>query len=254
MSFLIGLLLCCAALSVIVLFGGSPLILFDWKALVFVAAGIVGLSFIASPMSSLFKRFCWAARAMRRPKDPELLIDRIIELVNTARREGILALESKETEISDPILKKGLGLITGSAQRETIEKILKSDAEYESSMEKSSQDFIERIAVMSPGIGMLGTLVEIIQMLYTYKEPATLAPGIANALLPVLYAGIISYIILMPIVSRIKSGSQKHELQRQLSIDGVLAIQSGEPSYIVRQSLSRYIEKKTQNKETEEMS
>lgn len=244
MSFVLGLVLCAAALSVIVMAGGNPLILFDWKALLFVVAGIIGITFITSPATSFFNRIKWAAKAMSRPQKPETLVDGIMDIVQVARREGILALESKESEVSDPIIKKGLGLITGSAERDTIEKILQSDADYAASMEKSSQDFVERIAVMSPGIGMLGTLVEIIQMLYTYKGPSTLAPGIANALLPVLYSGIIAYIILMPIVSRIKSGSQKHEITRQLSINGVLAIQSGEPPYIVRQSLSRYITSK----------
>lgn len=240
MSFVLGLAVCAAALALIILSGVDPSMLFSWKALVFVAAGIIGLTLITSPLTSLFKQFAWAAKTIRRPADPGVLIDKIMELVRLARKDGILALESKEAEVADPYLKKGLALITGSADRESIESILSDDSAFESSMEKSSHDFVEKIAVMTPVIGMLGTLVEIVQMFYTYKGPSTLAPGIANALLPAVYSGLIAYLFIMPLVSRIKSGAQKHRLQRELAIKGVLAIQSGETPFIVRESLSRY--------------
>lgn len=240
MSFILGLVLCAAALAVIVLSGGSAAKLLDYQALLFVLAGILGLVLITSPMNSFRKVIRCAAATLRRGSKPEKIIEQITELVQTARHEGILALEGREDEVNDPILKKGLILITGSADRETIESILKSDAKFSSDLEKSSVDFIERIAMLSPGIGMIGTLVEIVQMLYTYKGPQTLAPGIAQALLPVVYSGVIAYLILMPLASRVKSGSERKKLQRELAIQGVLAIQSGEPPHIVEQRLSRY--------------
>lgn len=240
MSFILGLVLCAAALAAIVMGGGSPERLLDYKALLFVLAGNIGLILITSPMASFLKIIRCAAGTLRRGVRPEKLIAQIMELVQTARREGVLALEGCEDTVKDPILKKGLVLITGSADRETIESILFKDAQFSSGLEKSAQEFIERIAVMSPGIGMIGTLVEIVQMLYTYKGPQILAPGIAKALLPVVYAGIIAYLILMPLASRVKSGSDRQKLQRELAIQGILAIQSGEPPYIVEQRLSRF--------------
>lgn len=240
MSFILGLVLCAAALTVIVLSGGSASRLLDYQALLFVLAGIMSLILITSPLNSFIKVIRCAAGTLRRGIKPDKLIEQITDLVQTARHEGILALEGCEDKVNDPILKKGLILITGSADRETIESILTNDVQYSSDLEKSAQDFIERIAMMSPGIGMIGTLVEIVQMLYTYKGPQTLAPGIAQALLPVVYSGIIAYLILMPLASRVKSSSERKKLQRELSIQGVLAIQSGEPPHIVEQRLSRY--------------
>lgn len=240
MSFVLGLAVCAAALAVVIFSGADPSMLFNWKALIFVVAGIIGLMLITSPLTSLFKQLAWAAKTIRRPADPGVLIEKIMELVRLARKDGILALESKESEVGDPYLKKGLALITGSAERDTIERILNDDSSFESSMEKSSHDFLEKIAVMTTIVGILGTLVEIVQMFYTYKGPSTLAPGIANALLPAVYSGLIAYLLIMPLASRIKSGAQKHKLHRELAIKGVLAIQSGETPFIVRESLSRY--------------
>ncbi|MFO7160007.1 MAG: MotA/TolQ/ExbB proton channel family protein [[Clostridium] cellulosi] len=241
MSFIMGLALCAAAVLIIVIGGGDPLKLVDYKALAFVLIGITGLIIITSPMKSFIKHLECLKQTLKKGESPDKLIEQIVWLVQTARREGVLALENCEDEVKDPILKKGLVLITGSADRETIESILESDALYYAEREKSVQEFIERISMMSPGIGMIGTLVEIVQMLYTYKGPQTLAPGIAKALIPVVYSGIIAYLLLMPLASRIKSGSERRKQHRELAIQGVLAIQSGEPPSIVEQRLSRFV-------------
>lgn len=253
MSVILGLIICAAALAAIVMRGGSAAELLDLRALAFVLAGTAGLVLIASPMTAFFRDLKCAAKTLRRGPPPDKLIEKIMQLVQTARRDGILALEGCEAEVDDPILKKGLVLITGSADRETIESILEKDALYSCGVEKSAQDFIERVAMLSPGIGMIGTLVEIVQMLYTYKGPATLAPGIAKALLPVVYSGIISYLVLMPIASRVKAGSNRQKLQRELAIQGVLAIQSGEPPYIVEQRLLRFSGAKKREEKAEDL-
>lgn len=245
MSLILGVLVACSGVALIFLSGGSVGSLLSYKAIAFVLIGIIAVTLITSPGSSLFKRFARVAKTLRKPTKSEILIEKILTLVQTARREGILSLENQENTVSDSYVKKGLELITGSCERETIHEILQKDSDFESSEEKLAQDFIERIAILSPGIGMLGTLVEIVQMLYTYKGPETLAPGIANALLPVVYSGLIAYLILMPLVSRIKVGAEKHRLQRDLAIQGILAIQSGEPPYIVKARLQRYTSKKS---------
>lgn len=247
MSFFMGLALCAAAILIIVMGGVSPTRLIDYKALIFVLVGIIGLIFIMSPMKSFISNLKSVAKMLRRGIKPEKLIEQILKLVQTARREGILALEGCEKDVNDPTLKKGIALITGSADREAIESILESDGKFFADAEKSAQEFIERIAVMSPGIGMIGTLVEIVQMLYTYKGPQTLAPGIAKALLPVVYSGIVAYLLLMPLAARVKAGSDRLRQQRELAIQGVLAIQSGEPPHIVEQRLSRFVGEANKN-------
>lgn len=242
MSFILGILLCCAALVIIIMGGSSPAKLLDCNALLLIVGGMAGIMFITCPMATLRQNLSTAAEAFHKRVNTRKLIEQIMELVGTARREGILALEGCEGNVKEAILKKGLVLISNSADRETIENILQSDAKNMCEKEKSAQEFIERIAVMLPGIGMIGTLVEIVQMLYTYKGPQILAPGIAKALIPVIYGGAVAYLILMPLASRIKSCSDRLKRQRELEIQGVLAIQAGEPPHIAEERLSIYLD------------
>ena len=240
MSFLLGLLLCGAAFAVYFIGGADAARLLDTKALLFVTLGTIGAAFITSPMQTLFRDLACIAKLLRKKAKTEQLIGQIVTLVKAARREGVLSLEGHENEIGEPILKKGIVLLTGSADRETVEDILVKDSQYSSAVEKSAQEFVERIAFLSPGIGMIATLVELAQMLYTYKGPQTLAPGVANALIPVVYAGLIAYLILFPLSSRVKAGSEKLRQRRELAIQGVLAIQAGEPPFVVEQRLLRF--------------
>jgi chemotaxis protein MotA len=243
MSFIMGILICAAGFAMIVFGGVNPARLLDYKALVLAVAGTLGIMFVISPLPAILQNISTVAKTLRKRVSSQKLILQIMELVQMARHDGILALEGCEAGITDAILKKGLILVAGSADRETIKSILLKDAEKNAEEEKSAQEFIEHVAMMSPVIGMIGTLVEIVQMLYTYKGPTMLAPGIAKALLPVVYSAIIAYLIIMPLASRVKSGSDKLKRQRELAIEGVLAIQAGEPQHIAEERLLIYSEK-----------
>lgn len=247
MSFIVGIFIFAAALFMIVIEGGNPAILLDYKALILVTAGTAGVMFVICPLPAILQNVSAAVLTLRKRENSKKLIKQIMELVQTARREGVLALEGRESEIKDIILKKGLLLVAGSADRETIKSILEKESEKASEKEKSAQEFIERIAMMSPVIGVIGTLVEIVQMLYTYKGPAMLAPEIAKSLLPIVYGVVIAYILILPLSLRVKFGSDRLKRQRELAIQGVLAIQAGEPPHIAEERLLIYtdeIEKK----------
>lgn len=244
MSFIIGIVIFAAALFMVVIEGGNPARLLDYKALLLVSVGTAGAMFILSPLPAIIENVSTAISALGKRQSPKKLISQIMELVQTARREGVLALEGQISEIKDVILRKGLKLVAESADRETIKNILLKEAESADEKEKSAREFFERIAMMSPVIGMIGTLVEIVQMLYTYKGPATLASGIAKALLPVVYGVAVEYLLIMPLVSRVKSGSDRLKRQRELAIQGVLAIQAGEPPHIAEERLMIYTDEK----------
>lgn len=238
MSFILGILVCGAALAIVLTHGGSPMLLFDARALMLVTVGSLGMMFVISPFKVLCKHVRTVVGIITNHDNVQKLIPQIMELVSVARKNGVLALEGREGKVDNVILKKGLILISSSADRESIGSILEEQAGFFKQEEKEALEFVERLEIMSPVIGMLGTLLEIVQMLFAYKGPQTFAPGVARALLPFVYGAIIAYLIIMPLASRIKSGSGKLAQLRELAIMGVMAIQAGEPPYIVEERLN----------------
>ncbi|HEX3026315.1 MAG TPA: MotA/TolQ/ExbB proton channel family protein [Clostridia bacterium] len=240
MSFIIGVALSAVLIVITVMRGANPALLLDYKALLFVVGGTVGSILITFPFSDLRKEMATIAKLLAPQQHPQKLITRISELAQLARKEGVLSLDGKSKSVDDAILSKGLNLISVSADHEIIRNILEKESDFIGRQEKSAQDFFERLSVLTPGIGMVGTLLEIVQMLYRYTDPKKLAPEIAASLLPVVYGALLSYLILMPLASRLKVGANRRKMLRELAIEGVLALQAGEPPYIVEERLGVY--------------
>lgn len=241
MSLILGIAVCAVAVGLMALRGGTPAMLFDQNALFLIIIGMIGATFIICPFSFLKDIFSVIIQTLKPVKKTDKLVSDILELTQTARREGILALEGREKNVENHILKKGLTLISGSADAATVRNILEKESSVVGEKEKAAQELFERLAVFSPGIGMVGTLIEIVQMLYRFKGPSDLAPGIAKALLPVVYGAVCSYLILFPLAARIKAGADRQRDVRELAIEGVLSIEAGEPPHLVEERLEAFM-------------
>lgn len=241
MSFLFGLVLSGFVFVVLALRGGNTAMLLDPVALILVFGGTLGSLLIITPISSLTYKIIIIKKTLGASEKPEKLLKEIMIIAQSARKKGLLSLESMESEIKNATLKKGINLILDSADAITIRSVLEKESSYISEKEKSAQELIERLAVFAPGIGMVGTLVQIVIMLGAYKNAETIAPQIAHSLLPVVYGAVLSYLLLFPLSARIKIGAEKKRAIRELSIEGVLAIQAGEPPFLVEQRLEVYL-------------
>jgi chemotaxis protein MotA len=241
MSFLFGLVLSGFVLVVLVLRGGNAAMLLDPVALLVVFGGVLGSLLIITPFSSLFDKIVVIKKTLGPTEKPEKLLKEITAIAQVARKKGILALENLDIEIKNSILKRGINLILESADAIMVRSILEKESSYISEKEKSAQELIERLAVFAPGIGMVGTLIQIAIMLGSYKNAQTIAPQIAHSLLPVVYGAVLSYVLLFPLAARINTSAEKKRAIRELSIEGVLAIQAGEPPYLVEQRLEVYL-------------
>ena len=241
MSFLIGLTLGAAAVALLALRGGSPAVLLDPKAAAFVLAGMLAALFVTFPFSALRAQLRTIFRLLRPAGKPRELIETIGGLAQTARRGGVLALEGSEKKIGDPMLKKGLLLIASSVDQSALRSILEKESELIARREKASQEFFERLAALTVGIGVAGSLLEAALLLTRYTGPQKLAGAAAQALLPAVYAALVAYLVLLPLAARVRLGAARQQELRELSIEGVLAIQAGEPSQVVEERLGAFL-------------
>jgi chemotaxis protein MotA len=241
MSFILGLLLSTVIIIFVALRGTDPAMLLNINALILVFGGTLASVFVICPFSHLKDQLKTLLLIFKPPPKEEELTEEIIELSRIARKEGVLSLEKYEKKIKDYILKRGLSLISYSADRDTVKGILEKESGHISRQEKSVQETLERLALFAPGIGMVGTLIQIAQIFFGFKTPQLLAPAIAQAILPVVYGAALTYFIIMPLTARLKAKAEKLKTLRELSAEGVLAIQAGEPPQIVRQRLEIFL-------------
>ncbi|MGB1717372.1 MAG: motility protein A [Candidatus Latescibacterota bacterium] len=170
---------------------------------------------------------------------PNELIEKIVGFAETARREGILALEQAVEEANDEFLSGGIRLAVDGTEPDLIMDILETELLYIEERHNQASEMIARAAEMAPAFGMIGTLVGLVLMLKDMSDPAAIGP--AMALLTTLYGSIIANVFLNPIAAKLKIYSKEEVLSKRMIIEGIMAIQQGDNPRIVEHKLSVFL-------------
>lgn len=176
----------------------------------------------------------------------------IIELANTARKEGLLALEEKANEIDDDFLKKGVLLIVDGTEAELVRNVLETELSFIAGRHKVSQGFWENVGTLGPAWGMIGTLIGLINMLKNLEDPSSIGPNMSVALITTLYGSFLANFLALPAVAKLKDRSATEILQKELTIEGLLSIQAGENPRIIEEKLKAFLSPSAREKINED--
>jgi chemotaxis protein MotA len=215
----------------------------DVPSLLIVVAGSLAATMAAFPMQKLINCVAVAKNAfLVKQKSPVAVITQIIEFAEQARREGILALESRALEITDPFLKQGIQLAVDGTEPDLIKAILSTEIEFTESRHEDGTKSFEFLGSMGPSFGMLGTVIGLVLMLGNMSDLASLGPNMAIAMITTFYGSIMANGFCIPIVEKLKVYSAKEILIKELMLEGIMALQSGDNPRIVEQKLTVYLE------------
>ncbi|MGP1444721.1 motility protein A [Treponema sp.] len=174
-------------------------------------------------------------------KDGET-VQKLMTLSEKSRRTGLLALEEELNDIDDPFLKAGLRNvidgIDGAAIRVSMENEL-------GQMEERHNKWISVVnawATLAPGFGMLGTVIGLIGMLLNLEDKSSLGPNMAVALVTTFYGSMMSNWLLIPVASKLTYQNNLEVRSKEMIIEGVLGIQSGDHPRILAQRLLTYLD------------
>lgn len=173
--------------------------------------------------------------------DPSEIIVTLVKFAEKARREGLLALEDEATQLSDPFLQKGLQLVVDGTDPELVRSILETELAFLEDRHKSGQGIFDSMAALAPAFGMIGTLIGLIQMLKNLDDPSAIGPGMAVALLTTFYGALMANFIFIPISGKLKVKSAEEVLLKEVMIEGILSIQSGDNPRIVEEKLKAFL-------------
>lgn len=173
--------------------------------------------------------------------DTPQIIDKIIELSNVARKEGLLSLEEAATDLDDPFLKKGILLIVDGTDPELVRGILETELSSIDSRHKSKIGFWQDIAAMGPAWGMIGTLIGLILMLQKLSDPSSIGPSMAIALVTTLYGSMLANWIATPVATKLKNNNNEEAMVKEIMIEGLLSIQAGENPRVIEEKLKSFL-------------
>lgn len=171
---------------------------------------------------------------------PEL-VDLFVRLSERARREGILALENELDEIEDPFIKKGILLAVDGIEPEVITDILNAEITAMEERHYQGRHILEKAGEYSPSWGMIGTLIGLILMLDQLQDPSTLGPAMAVALITTLYGSVLANLVFNPMASKLEAKTEEEVFSKQIIIEGIIGVQSGQNPRILEEKLSAFI-------------
>ena len=220
---LIGFLLGLGLLVMVIALGPNPRIFLHPASLVVVFGGVLASTLIRFPLSSVRSALAVASRAFfTQAASPQSVVTQMVGLSQRARREGLLALEKHISD--DGFMMQGIQMVADRVPREHINEVLSQELYATQERHSLGQEIFRFIAISAPSFGMIGTLIGMVQLFVSIKDPSGIGQGMALSLLSTFYGAVIAYLFAVPIAGKLDHRSREELQNKRLMLEGVLGI------------------------------
>jgi chemotaxis protein MotA len=213
-----------------------------------VLGGSIGAAMLSMPMHVVTGAVSYLKKwAMNKEEHVEHLIQEMVHYAETARRDGVLALESVAREAPDPFLRRGLQLTIDGTDPEIIERILRIEIDAMSERHKHGKHFFGTLAKFGPGFGLMATLIAQVAMFRNLAGDASvIGQALAIALTGTLYGCMLQNLVAGPIAEKLGLRSHEELFVKEIILQGVLSIQAGNNPRVVEMQLLSFLSSKQQ--------
>jgi chemotaxis protein MotA len=220
--------------------GGDTMLFVNAPSIMIVVGGTFMITLMQVSLGDFLGSFAIGVKAfVYKVDDPRQLIEEAVGLADVARKNGLLALEGQE--ISNGFMKKGIDLCVDGHDPALVHKMLSADIDLTIQRHEVGQRMFRNMAIVAPAMGMIGTLIGLVQMLANMSDPAAIGPAMAIALLTTLYGAIIANAFAQPMADKLARASELERTNRALILETISGIQEGMNPKVLEQMLGTYL-------------
>lgn len=236
----IGFIASAATIILSIYLGGSGSDFMSTPSALVVFMGTLTITLMKFPLRRFVTGFASAGKAFfyKELSNAEL-IDEIMVLAKIHRREGHLALENQK--VSHPFLARGIRLLVDGFDTDQIRLFLEREITRTIDEQNIGRALFKSIGAVAPAMGMIGTLIGLVQMLGNLDDSAILGPAMAIALLTTLYGALMAHAFALPIADKLGYRIKEETEQCYLVIDGLTAICSGANLMTLEETLHSHL-------------
>ncbi|MCS6948078.1 MAG: flagellar motor protein, partial [Steroidobacteraceae bacterium] len=184
--------------------------------------------------------FRWVLRPPSR--DSQALIAQFVEWSHTARKQGLLGLESQIQAQTDPFVRKGLQLLVDGSEPEQIRSIMEVELAVREHADQAGAKVFEGMGVYAPTLGIIGAVLGLMAVMQNLADPTKLGAGIAAAFTATVYGIGLANLFFLPTAAKLKAIVAAQSQQRELIIEGLLSIAQGENPRAIEAKLQGYLQ------------
>jgi chemotaxis protein MotA len=222
--------------------GGVASALVNLPALVIVLGGTLGAGMLQTSMTNLRRAGGMLSWVFVPPRVAfKQGVDKVVRWAMTARREGLLGLETVAELESDRFARKGLQLLVDGTEPEGIRSVLEAESVVREQRDVDAAKFYEALGGYAPTIGIIGAVMGLIHVMGNLTEPEKLGPGIAVAFVATIYGVGFANLLFLPIASKLRGCVREEAQYRDLIIEGIIAIADGENPRAIELRLSGFL-------------
>lgn len=217
----------------------------DIPSILIVFGGVFAALFVSFPVKEIKHMFVVIRQAFsKKEEDLPAVIDLFGTLSDKARREGLLSLEMEVEQLENRFIRKGVLLAIDGLSSDDIQKIMEAEIISLEERHRKGRSILEKAGEYAPAWGMIGTLIGLVLMLKSMDDPSSLGPNMAIALITTLYGALLANLFFLPIASKLELKTENELYIKEIMIEGIIGIQSGENSKILKEKLRAYLSKK----------
>lgn len=225
--------------------GGTMGSLVAPTAFLIVFGGTIGATATSFSMAelktlpSLFKE-----AFVERHYDMKGLIEEMVQMANKARREGLLTLEQSLKDIPDTFLQRGLQMVIDGVEGTRLREMMETEIYCSKQRDKVGIEIFAAAGGYAPTMGIVGTVMGLVNVLGNMENPNELGPAIAVAFLATLYGIASANLLWLPISNKLKVRSKDQILYKELALEGIMSLQSGEASALMKEKMLAFVDEK----------
>jgi chemotaxis protein MotA len=242
-STLIGLIIGCAGIGLgATMEGSNVMAVLNPSAMLIVLGGTLGASMAGTSFVN-FKNIPKLYKTVFSSAPPDM-VGRMNELVGyaeKARRDGLLALDEQLASVEDPFTKKGLQLVVDGTDPDLVADVLEAENDSMRKRHAAGVQPFEKAGGYAPTMGIIGTVFGLVHVLGNLDKPETLGPSISAAFIATLLGVASANVVFLPVAARLKALSTEELQFRNMTLEGILAIQAGDNPRVVAEKLLAYV-------------
>lgn len=223
---LVGLSAAAAVILIAITSGGSLRAFVDPPSLMIVLGGTLAVttaSFSLGDVAVAWKNA--AAVLVHQTLDPKGVARQVLLLAEAARRAGPETLKNVLPELrAEPFLHRSVTLITEGLPPDVMERMLTGEVEASAGGHGKSAGVLRRASEVAPAMGLIGTLVGLVQMLGSLNDPSAIGPAMALALLTTFYGAVLGNVVLAPLAAKVERAAEDDALVKTLYTIGAVSI------------------------------
>jgi chemotaxis protein MotA len=210
-----------------IVLGGSVGAFLNLPGLLIVVGGTLAVTTVSFTLGDVVRTFgVLGSTVFYRERDPQDAAYSMLELAGYCRKHGVLRLAGPELEkfAREPFLHKALSMLIEGLPEKDIADILSEDMSAATARVHRSANVLRKAAEISPAMGLIGTLIGLVQMLGNLDNPSVIGPSMAVALITTFYGVLLANVVFNPLASKLERNAVDDHLIHYLHSVGVLSI------------------------------